>query len=714
MKPNRRRSRRGQSPPPTLDVARRRVLWMLGAFAVAGLVLVGRALQLQWVDASRYVDAAERQSVSRAQVRAKRGAILDRTGAELAMTVDVDSVYAEPHRIENLDETAARLAPLLGRSAAQIRSRMKRGRRFVYLARRVDGVVGRAVRTAGIRGVGTHKEPRRYYSNLGLAAHVLGFTNIEGKGQAGLERSLDNLLRGRTYEIPSLRDALGNRVMSDGFVSAATLEGADIRLTIDRRIQHVAEQVLGETVEKRNARAGVAVVLEAGSSDILAMASYPTFNPNNLTGVSADAQLNRAISAVYEPGSTMKLVTVAAAIEEKVVRPNDKMDCEDGAFSVGGRTIGDASHRFGLLSISEVVSRSSNICAAKIGLALGRDRMHRWLRRFGFGERVGVRLPGELGGLIRPADSWREIALANIAFGQGLAVTPLQVVQAASVWANGGRLVRPRLVAEVIHKNGRIERPVAAPAHRVLSKATVQSMQQMMIDVTLPGGTATAAQVPGFLVAGKTGTAQKVDPSTGAYSHAKHVASFVGYVPARKPEVVILVLIDEPKGAYYGGSVAGPAFRSIAYAALAARGVFPRTAAARQDFESGMGKTASKMAEVRELAHAPSAHLDAAPAPVVDAGPDMWASLSPDAQALLGVHPAKEAPATEGVMPDLRGLSGAEALKRALVAGCRPSLSGRGWVRRQRPAAGAKLASSTSCEIELSIRVSPRRAVASR
>lgn len=355
------------------------------------------------------------------------------------------------------------------------------------------------------------------------------------------------------------------------------LEGDDVVLTIDRQIQHAAEVELERTVEFNEAAAGGG---DRGSSrstgDVLALASYPSFNPNDLGGAVPGADLNRTTSAVFEPGSTLKMVTISAGLEDKKIAPSDHID-ENGRWRVGGRTIGD-THRYGSLAISEIMKVSSNICLGrKIGLMLGRERLHEWLTRFGFGAPTGVPLPGELPGLLRPAASWREITLANVAFGQGLSVTPLQIAQAATVLANGGVRVSPRLVLGTVDKAG-ATKPAGEPrTERVVSAETARLVRDMMIEVTHKGGTAEAAAIPGFVVAGKTGTSQKIDPVTKSYSRSLYVSSFVGFVPAEKPEVLVLVMIDEPKKAYYGGTVAAPAFKAIATAALSARSIFPRT-----------------------------------------------------------------------------------------------------------------------------------------
>jgi cell division protein FtsI (penicillin-binding protein 3) len=702
---------------------------IVGVLAVVVFASVaGRAAKLQLVDGARYREAAERQASVSAQIHAKRGVIKDRRGAELSITVDVDSVFAEPRRIRDRPAAARALAPVLGLSRADLEKRLSMDRAFLYLRRRVDTGTAERVRALGIDGVGIRAEPKRFYSNIELAAHVLGFTGWDGLGKAGIERTFDGDLRGRSYEVPSLRDALGKKVFAEGVVPQSALEGSDVHLTLDGDIQHAAEEALERAVSAHRAKAGTAIVMDPHDGDVLAMASYPTYNPNNLGKSDANDRLNRAISAVYEPGSTLKMVTIAAALEAGLVEPSTTIDCEGGKWRVGGRTIGDSSHEYDELTVTEILKVSSNICAAKIGFLLGKKDLHAALGSFGFGVRTGIELPGEVDGLIRPYEAWREITLANVAFGQGVAVTPIQIAQATSVIANGGFLVRPRLVAEVVDKSG--ERTAIAPPKkaRVISEATARRVARMMVEVTREGGTAEGAVVPGFAVAGKTGTAQKIDPVTKAYSHELHVSSFVGFVPADRPEVVILVLVDEPSaGSSYGGVVAAPAFSEIAVAALAALEVFPGDEASQQLFlEKHRPKTPITAPNPLEFEENP-----------VDPGA-LEDSLSASAQALLGfTGPGLEAlaeeiePAAEGesraeraasrrraksggsalpirdpteisrAMPDLRGLTLREVLDRSREIGCDPVIAGSGRVVRTSPGVGTRIEPGAPCKIQL-------------
>lgn len=687
-----------------------KVRLVAAAMGIGACLVIGRAWHLQISSGTVYDDVAQRQALTSARITAKRGVIKDRNGAELALSVDVDSIFAEPARVEEPRKTAQTLAPILGIKAEKLEKKLRAKRSFVFLRRRVSAEVGDKVRALKLPGIGSQPEPQRFYANRELASHILGFTDADGHGKAGVEKTFDDLLRGKSYEMPGLRDALGRKAFVEGFVPQAVLEGDDVILTIDRHIQHTAQVELERTIQDSGAASGVALVMRPQDGEILALASAPSFNPNNLSGSSAQQHLNRAVSAVFEPGSTLKMVTIAAALEENMIEPASKLNCENGQWKVGGRTIRDSEHRYGVLTIPEIMKFSSNICSAKIGFLLGREKLHAWLTRFGFGQPTGVELPGELNGLLRPGNTWREIELANVAFGQGLSVTPLQVAQAAAVIANGGVIVEPHLLKATADKAGKTTPYGAKAPRRVISGKTASELTKMMIEVTQKGGTAELAAIPGFTVAGKTGTAQKIDPVTKAYSRALYVASFVGFVPADRPEVLVLVLIDEPKRSIYGGQVAAPAFRAIATAALSALSIFPEDAAAKDAFLAS-----HKPAALPEQAK-PEETIDAA-------GNALDGALSTKARAMLRAGAASEEtpaePAAEPIaldaeaapepraggkakMPNFAGLRVHEVLNRSAEVHCDLVLLGTGRVVRQSPRAGAALEPGSRCELVLS------------
>lgn len=728
-----RRSRSATDKAGNTVVGPGRILLVALVFGLGAIAVVVRAAQLQLLDHEKYESIVERQATLSASINAKRGVIKDRHGAELAITVDVDSVYVEPKRIDPSERVAIarELAKVLGLSEKAIAAKLSKDRSFVYLKRRVDPQVAAKVRAMQKPGIGTMPEPKRFYANRELAAHVLGFSGEGGEGKAGIEKTLDGDLRGKSYEVPGLRDAFGKAVLKEGFVPHSVLEGADVVLTIDRQVQFTAETALAQAVSQAKAKAGMAVVLEVKTGDVLALASYPSYNPNSMKGATPDHQLNRNVNALFEPGSTMKMVTIAGALEDQLLQPTDRIDCEKGSMRIGRRTIGDSHKGYGELTIAEVMKVSSNVCSAKIGLEMGSERLHHWLKMFGLGDRTGIELPGELKGLVRPAKDWREIALANIAFGQGISVTPLQVAQAALTIANDGVRIAPRVVKEIVDKTGRKTTPERPAPIRVLSEKTAREVRAMMVEVTKKGGTAEVAAIPGFEVAGKTGTAQKIDPVTRAYSHELYTSSFVGFVPADAPELAILVMIDEPKGAYYGGVVAAPAFRQIALAALASREVFPDDPAARDAFLASYRPVLPEQEPIATVTETPDsieAEGDAMKAQDPESAKEtagLDAALSPEALAMLdeekGGIAGSNAPAgrderpgsphlppaavlgapKDARMPNFAGLKLDEVLNRSAEVHCDPVLTGSGRVVSQSPAPGAMLAPGNRCELKL-------------
>ena len=685
----------------------------LSLFAVA---LVARAAQLQLRDGQRFRDRALGQGRVERTIAGSRGRILDRHGVELASTLDAPVVFARREDVGDRAATVRVLSRLTGVSKARLGQRLRGERGFVYLDRRASPREAEAVRAAALPGVSVAHEPRRFYGNARLAAHVLGFVDIDGVGRSGIERALEARLRGGSTSVETVADALRRAVFPDG-LDAASPRGRDVVLTLDRHVQFVAEEALEETVVEHRAKSGVAIVLDARTSEILALASHPTFNPNDLSGSTVSDRTNRALAAIYDPGSTAKIVTVAAALDAGVARPDTPVDCEDGAWRLGGRTIRDASHRFGVLSVSDVFKRSSNIGAGKLGLELGPRRLHDYLRRFGFGQKSGIELPGELPGLLRPADRWRPVDTANIAFGQGVSATPLQIAMAANVIAAGGWWRPPRIVRRLDPgPEGRGEADVPSigdpsPEPRaVVSPATAEALTWMMSQVTQEGGTAPRAAIPGFDVAGKTGTAQIYDPELRAYSRSRYVASFVGFVPAERPAVTVLVLIEEPRGTIYGGAVAGPAFRTIAEAALASKELYAAAPAVpastvRVDPEPEGRSEDPDAALARAVTETQAAEVLGEGARPHD---PVEARLSAAARALLSGAPLPvkngEPPRSTGEarrMPDLRGRSIADALEICAGLGLDPDVQGRGRVVRQRPRAGARLGEETRCTLEL-------------
>lgn len=669
-----------------------RIHIVIGLFALFAFAVVVRSAQLQLVEGDAYYERAMGQGTTETRFVGRRGRILDRHGVELASSADAVSISAQRGRIDEPRRAARALAPALSVDRSWLASRLE-GRGFVWLRRRVSPSMGAAVRALGLEGVEVHPARRRLYGNVRLASHVLGFVDIEEVGRRGVERSMQAQLQKREVRVRTMADALRRAVWSEGQSDDALASGEDVRLTVDRQVQFVAEEALEAAVREQKAKAGVAIVLATETSEVLAMASYPSFNPNNISGSEPGDRKNRALEADYEPGSTAKMVTLAAALEAGLATPERVIDCEQGRWLVDDRTIRDANHAFGRLTVREVLSKSSNIGAGKLGLEIGAKRLREMLMRFGFGARTGIELPAELKGRIRPAKAWRRVDLVNVSFGQGFTATPLQIAQAANVIANGGVWRAPT----VLRRDG------LSPEvpRRVLSPELAATLRSMMADVVRPGGTAPKAAIPGFVAAGKTGTAQKYDVRRRGYSREKYVASFVGFVPADRPKVTVLVLVDEPKGSIYGGPVAGPVFRRVAEAALASMEMYPSPALA-----STVRADPEPVALVAEVLP-PTETLDEA---VADLTFEIAKGdgLSETALALLGeALPRRTGPrevskvARVRRMPDLRGLSVRSAMTRCRSLGLEASVTGTGRVVRQLPRPGVRIREARECSLEL-------------
>ncbi len=628
----------------------------LCAFVAAGVVL-HRAWRVQVIEAEELLSRAPRRDLGVLTIQPRRGSIYDRSGNELAVSLQADSVFADPRSLlrSGADPryVARRLVALLGGNVEELSRRLGRSsRRFVWVRRHVTPRQAQAVRAARLPGVGLRKEARRYYPNRELAAHLLGFVDRDGKGIEGIELSFDDVLRGRPRRVEALRDARRRIVFSDALLHREPELGSDLYLTIDRRIQYIAERELQLAVRTFEARGGSVVVLDPRTGEILAMANAPRFNPNDRRGISPSSWRNRAVTDRFEPGSTVKPFTVAAALAAHVVRPGERIDTEGGVLQVGEDVIRD-SHRHGVLSLTEVLAYSSNVAVAKLAQRLGKERLYRALRRFGFGRPTGIPLPGEAAGILRHYRKWYDLDAASIAFGQGMSVTTVQLALAMASLANGGKLLEPMLVRRVVRPDGSVARQGRPRLRRrVVDRGVARLLSDMLTTVTGPNGTAPQAAIEGFLVAGKTGTAQKADYVRGGYAKGKWIASFVGFVPAERPRIVVAVVVDEPVVAHAGGVVAAPVFRRIASATLQHLGVVPRRT----------------MGRARPVAWRRSGSQGA------PRGPG------------LALPPLKTRP---GQMPDLRGRTAREALTALTELRLRPRLLGSGLVVGTRPAPGA-------------------------
>jgi cell division protein FtsI (penicillin-binding protein 3) len=515
--------------------------------------------------------ASQQQRV--VEVAAPRGAIYDARGRELAVSVEVESVYAAPGEVAiDRHATAGALAPILRQNAAELAQRLDSDREFVWVARKLDPATSSRVRELALPGIYFLTESRRYYPMRELAAHALGYVGMDGEGLGGLEARYEDVVRGQSVSRVLLRDALRGSVALPEHPFDEPVPGRDLHLTLDASLQYIAEKELRVAVETSRAQSGVVIVLDPSDSAILTMASYPTFDPNAFSRYAPGTWKNRAIADVFEPGSTFKMVTAAAAFESLKVSPEDPFFCENGRIVLGKTRINDHKS-FGHLTFREVIAKSSNVGVIKAALIVGDERLHSMITAFGFGRRSGVDLPGESPGIVHPVERWSRIAKAYISFGQGISVTPLQLANSFAALANGGVVHRPYLVRAIGHDGVREEVERQPAFGRAITPQTAVTLERVL-ETVVTAGTGRRADVPGYRVAGKTGTAQKVIPGVG-YSPNGRMASFVGFVPARRPRLVCLVLLDEPRGLTHGGDVAAPVFQAVMKQALLYLGVPP-------------------------------------------------------------------------------------------------------------------------------------------
>jgi cell division protein FtsI (penicillin-binding protein 3) len=600
----------------------------------------------------------ERQQSRTIQTAANRGDILDRNGRVLARSVAAESVYAVPTEIADVDAAAAALCGALDDCGARerdgITDRIRRGRAFAYVRRQVSPEEASRIRDLALEGVGFTKESRRFYPNRELAAHVLGYVGIDNVGLNGLESSYDTLIKGRPGTVLIQTDARGQAFSR---VERPPTAGATLELTVDQYLQHIVERELRRGVLENRAAGGSAVVLDPRTGEILALANWPSFNPNNFRAAPLQSQRNRAIQDIYEPGSTFKIVTASAAFEEHVVDAADSIDVSAGQIRFGARVIND-DHHYGVLSFTDVIVKSSNVGAIKVGLKLGPARLSSYVTRFGFGARSSRDFPAESPGIVWNPSKLTDSALASVSMGYQVGVTPLQMAAAVSSIANGGELMEPRIIRAVISDERRIPVPHKS-LRRAVSPATAALLTDIMEQV-VDRGTGTRAAVPGFTVAGKTGTAQKV--VNGRYSQSDYNASFVGFVPSRQPVFAIVVVVDSPHGEnlYYGGSVAAPIFSRIAAAALRQYGVPP--------------------------------NVNSVPPVIVarDETPQMGRP-----PALPAIVTVTDATGAAPIVPDLRGLSARDGVRMLAALGLIARVNGAGVIVDQDPAPGTQVERGT-------------------
>ena len=594
----------------------------------------------------------------------KRGVVYDRNRDELALTVEVESIFTHTGDLKDPELVCLRLAPVLGFDRRRLASQLARKNSFVFFKRRATPRECEAVRALGLEGVAFTKEAQRFYPYMELASHVIGFVGTDPDGLEGLERQYNRFLKSPFLFEPSVRDALGRTLYLKDVETVQENEGHSLILTLDKNIQYLAEKELRKGVQKAQAKGGMAIVLNPKTGEILALANQPTYNLNIPKEFPTANRRNQVITDTFEPGSTFKTFLLAAALEEKKFSPSEMVFCENGAYRVGAHIIHDV-HRYGWLSFADVIKVSSNIGATKIGRKVGPKTFHAYIRKFGFGGLSGIDLPGEAPGLVWPYQRWGEIEASNICFGQGLSVTALQMASALGAIANDGRLMKPYLVSQVLDQKGQPVKTFSPdPVRQVLSPETARLMRQLLVRVTEPGGTATQAAIEGVPVGGKTGTAQKVAPDTHRYAPGKYVSTFMGFLPADNPALVILVIVDEPKGSHYGGVVAAPVFKGIAEQSLpliGLRRLSPSTPAAPE-----------------EKHRRPSRDLED-----LDEGP----LRSPQVQKLR-------------LMPDVRGMSLRKVLEVLQAFEIELKVEGTGKAVSQKPLPGTVLSQGTRCQIQ--------------
>lgn len=554
------------------------LLLTIGFIAVAVRLVVIQGFQREI-----WHKRAQREHEKSFSIEAERGAIYDRRGNVLAMNVETPSIYAVPAEVRDPVATSKALATFLNGDPKALAKKLKDGKNFVWLGRKIEPDKAADIEKRKMDGIGFVMESQRFYPKRALFGHLLGFAGIDNHGLEGIELKYDDQLRGETGWIVVERDAYGKSIFPKGFDYIAPSRGKDLHLTVDEVIQYISERELDRVIEKTHAKGGTVIVMDPWTGEILSMAVRPFFNPNALGSSHPSEWRNRAITDAYEPGSTFKIITASAALEEKVVSPDEIIDCEQGAFAVAGTVIHDHTPS-GAISFRQVIERSSNIGTVKVAERLGEARLAAYVNAFGFGKKLGIDLKGEAPGLVREQRQWSKRSLASIAIGQEIGVTPLQMVTAASVIANGGYLMTPHLIQEVKERDVHnaadrvVSRSQLSARRRVLSEETAREVSRILEGVVSKAGTAPRAAIPGYTVAGKTGTAQKIDPATGRYSANSYVSSFVGFVPAEDPVITILVMVDEPEGESWGGTIAAPVFSTIGAEALRYLKTPPRSA----------------------------------------------------------------------------------------------------------------------------------------
>ncbi len=645
-----------------------RLATLLAIFFILFIALLSRAFQLQVLSGEKLKTLAKRQHITTLPIHSERGMIYDRNGEKLAMSVLADSVCADPTRIVDQAKTARQVAAILNLDEETVMKKISGPKSFCWLARKIPPEQAAGVAAAKIEGVFLIKEPKRFYPNGTLAAHLIGFSGFDAEGLEGLEKKYDERLRGTPEKLTWARDAKGKKLFLhvEKNVSPRN-DSTNLVLTIDSRIQYLVETHLKQAVLDKGAKGGVAIVMDPKTGEILAMANEKGFNPNNIRGLTSDVWRNRAIADSFDPGSTFKPFLVAAAMEEKIVKESDRFYCENGYYTVANRVIREANRkRHGYLAVREILKYSSNIGSAKIAEKLGKEKYYRYIRNFGFGTKTGVDLTGEASGLLRPQQNWTRVDTAAIAFGQGISVTAIQLITAMSAIANDGVLMKPYIVRGFTDKNNTPVKMFAPETvRRVISPETARRMTAMLTDVVgAADGTGKNAHIMNVEVAGKTGTAQKFDKARGVYSSERVRTSFIGFFPSNNPQVVILVMLDEPQRDKWGGVAAAPVFKNIGEQIL---NCFKTNIRETPIFEPNKNSNLKLVAAEESLVEDT---MD-----IQDESGDL------------------------SRMPDFKGLTIREAMKKAKARSIELQVSGSGWATGQVPGPGAILGEGRLCKV---------------
>jgi cell division protein FtsI (penicillin-binding protein 3) len=643
-------------------------------FLVLFLALMTRAFQIQVLSGKNLKILADRQHTKTLRIESERGVIFDRNGEKLAASVMADSVCAEPSKVQKPAEAASRIAAMLNVDQNVILKKLSGAKNFCWLARRITPDQAALVENMDIDGIFLVKEPKRYYPNGELAGHMIGFVGLDAKGLEGLELKYDDYLKGAPEKLTWTRDAKGKRLYPRADPGESLQkESTNLILTIDSRIQYVVESQLKESVKSKGAKGGFAVVMDPRTGEILALANEMGFDPNNFDRYETGKGKNKVITDCFDPGSTFKPFLAAAALEEGVVRETDRFYCENGNYRIADRVIHEAQRkRHGYLTFAEILKYSSNIGSVKVSERLGKEKFYDYIRKFGFGQKTGIDLPGETAGLLRPVQNWTRVDASTIAFGQGISVTAIQLISALSAIANQGVLMKPYIVRGLVDKKGQIvKRYTPTPVRQVVSPQTAKRLTQLLTNVVGDqDGTGKNARIVNVNVAGKTGTSQKFDFARRVYSSERVRTSFMGFFPSEAPQVAILVILDEPQRDKWGGVASAPVFKNIAEQILTCF----KTHIRENPLPAFEGEKTPDSVKIKLVSAGPVVHGEA----VASSGADEW------------------------TMPDFRGMTIRDALKRAKDRGIELKVTGNGWAVSQVPAAGVAIGDQRYCTVSFS------------